>query len=145
MNFLDALHISSSGLSAQRVRMNVISGNLANAHTTRTPEGGPYRRKTLIVSAQPLSRRFQDLVDSQLEGSVSEVRVEGIVSENRPPISKYNPDHPDADAKGYVQTPNINVMEEMVDMMSAARSYEANVTAATATKNMALKALEIGR
>lgn len=145
MNFLDALNTSSSGLSAQRLRMNLISSNLANINTTRTPEGGPYQRKEPIFAAQPVRQSFRDMLNSQLNSELSEVKVVGVVDDPRPPLSKYNPQHPDADENGYVAMPNINLMEEMVNMMSATQGYEANVTATNATKKMALKALEIGR
>lgn len=145
MNLLDSLHTSSSALSAQRVRMNVISSNLANANTTRTPEGGPYRRKEVLMAAYPAQRTFEDILNANLTDSVSEVKVVGVVNDTRPFITKYDPQHPDANEKGYVLMPNVNIVKEMVDMMSATRNYEANVTAINATKSMALKALEIGR
>ena len=133
MNFLDALHTSSSGLSAQRLRMNLISKNLANVNTTRTAEGGPYRRQEAIFA----TRQGDDSCHSQLQAQ--------IVEDTRPPALKYEPQHPDADAKGYISVPNINMIEEMVNMMSATRSYEANVNAIKTTRDMANKALEIGR
>lgn len=145
MDFLDALNISASGLNAQRVRMNVISSNLANVNTTRTPEGGPYQRKEVIFASQPGSPSFSEVLDAQRMQGVSEVRVEKVVNDSRPLLQKYDPHHPDADAQGYVTMPNINVIEEMVNMISATRSYDANVAAVKAAKNMALKALEIGR
>ena len=145
MNFIDALHISASGLAAQRLRMNVVSSNLANSSTTRTAEGGPYRKKDVVFASQPLGSEFQGMVQQQIKGKLSEVKVVGIVDDSRPPIIKYDPQHPDADRNGYVKMPNINVIEEMVNMMSATRSYEANVTAVNATKKMAMKALEIGK
>lgn len=145
MDFLDALNISASGLSAQRVRMNVISSNLANVNTTRTPEGGPYQRKDVIFSAQPGGQSFAEVLDAQQTQGISEVKVVKVFNDARPPLVKYDPQHPDADAEGYVTLPNINVIEEMVNMISATRSYEANVAAVNAAKNMALKALEIGR
>lgn len=145
MNLLDALHTSSSALSAQRVRMNVISSNLANANTTRTPEGGPYRRKEVVMAAYPAQQSFEDILKAKLTDRVSEVKVVGIVNDTRPFVSKYDPQHPDANEEGYVLMPNVNIVREMVNMMSATRNYEANVTAINATKSMALKALEIGR
>lgn len=145
INFFDALHTSSSGLTAQRLRMNVISSNLANANTTRTPEGGPYQRKDVVFAAQPLQESFGSMLRSKMSSSLSEVRVAGIVTDPRPPDLVYDPSHPDANEEGYVAKPNINVMEEMVNMISATRSYEAGVTVVNATKKMALKALEIGR
>ncbi len=145
MNFLDALRISSSGLTAQRLRMNLIAGNLANVNTTRTSEGGPYKKKYAVFAANTAQQSFRNMLKSQMTDKSSEVRVAEIIDDPRPPQLKYDPQHPDADKNGYVAMPNINLIEEMVNMMSATRSYEANVTAAKATKNMALKALEIGR
>jgi len=125
--------------------MNVISSNLANANTTRTPEGGPYRRKEVLMAAYPAQRTFEDILNANLTASVSEVKVVGVVNDTRPFITKYDPQHHDANENGYVLMPNVNIVKEMVDMMSATRNYEANVTAINATKSMALKALEIGR
>jgi len=125
--------------------MDLISSNLSNIHTTRTPEGGPYRRKIAVFGARPISKSFQNLLETQLTGELSEVEVVKIVDDTKQPISKYNPQHPDANEKGFVNMPNINIIEEMVNMMTASRSYEANVTAINTTKKMALKALEIGR
>ena len=145
MNFIDALQVSASGLTSQRLRMNVVSSNLANSHTTRTQEGGPYKRKEVVFESTPLRNSFQEMVNSRIKGKLSGVKVSGIIEDPRPPIVKYDPQHPDADNKGYVAMPNINVIEEMVNMMSASRSYEANVTAVNVTKKMAMKALDIGR
>jgi flagellar basal-body rod protein FlgC len=145
MDFFDALHTSSSGLTAQRLRMNLISSNLANIHTTRTPKGGPYKRKDAIFEAKPVAESFKDVLRSRGAKGVSEVKVAEIIEDPAPPIMKYDPKHPDADEKGYVAMPNINLMEEMVNMITAARSYEANVAAVKASKSMALKALDIGK
>ncbi len=145
MDFFTALDVSSTGLSAQRMRMNVISGNLANIETTRTPEGGYYRRKDVIFAATRVGSPFQDILESRLASNVYQVQVEGIYQDNGPPRLKYDPGHPDADDKGYVALPNISVMGEMVNMLLTTRAYEANITAINATKNMALKALEISR
>jgi len=145
MNFFDSLRISSSGLSSQRLRMNLISSNLANVNTTRTPEGGPFQRKEIVVEEEPLDSEFSRMLQAGAKGRVSQVRIVGISEDRRPPVIKFEPSHPDADEKGYVSFPNINVIEEMVNMMTAARSYEANVTAITTAKSMASKALEIGR
>jgi len=145
MDFFDAIHASSSGLSAQRLRMNLISGNLANVNTTRTRGGGPYRRKEAIFAARPLEESFKKiLADRQME-QLSTVMVDRVIEDSNSPVMKYDPQHPDADEKGYVAMPNINVMEEMVNMISATRSYEANVTALKAAKDMASRALEIGK
>ena len=145
MDFFDALHVSSSGLSAQRLRMNLISANLANINTTRTKDGGPYRRKDPVFAAQTPGTSFREILRNRQKEMLKEVAVVGIVEDVRPPIRKHDPGHPDADKNGYVALPNINLMEEMVNMISATRSYEANVTALQAAKNMALKALEIGQ
>lgn len=141
MDFFTAFNISASGLSAQRVRMNVISSNLANVNSTVTPEGGPYRRKDVVFSAMPVKSSFKEV----LKDKINEVNVVEIVEDPRPFRTVYDPYHPNADKNGYVYYPNVNVMEEMVNMLSASRSYEANVSVIKATKNMALKALEIGR
>ena len=145
MDFFDALNVSSSGLSAQRLRMNLISANLANISTTRTEGGGPYRRKDPVFAAHTPAASFQDVLRQQQKEFAKEVAVVGIVEDVRPPIMKYDPSHPDANNKGYVAMPNINLMEEMVNMISATRSYEAGVTAIQSAKQMALKALEIGQ
>jgi flagellar basal-body rod protein FlgC len=145
MDFFDALHVSASGLSAQRLRMNQISANLANMNTTSTKAGGPYRRKDPVFSAQAPAASFRETLRNRHKEMVKEVAVIGIVEDSRLPIRKHDPNHPDADENGYVALPNINVMEEMVNMISATRSYEANVTAVKAAKDMALKALEIGQ
>ena len=145
MDFFRVLQTSSSGLSAQRLRMNLISANLANANTTRTQEGGPYRRKEAVFAAQPVEADFRQHLRSVLADRLPQVEVLGIVDDPNPPIMKYDPAHPDADGNGYVAMPNVNVMEEMVNMISATRSYEANLTAIKAAKEMAARALEIGR
>lgn len=145
MDFFDALNTSSAALSAQRLRMNLISGNLANVNTTRTSQGGPYRRKEAVFAAQPLERSFQQILADRRNNQITSVKVARVIEDRNPPVMKYDPRHPDADEKGYVAMPNINLMEEMVNMISASRGYEANVTALKAAKDMALKALEIGR
>ena len=145
MNFIHALNTSASGLTAQRTRMDLISENLSNVHTTRTPKGGPFRRKIAVLAAQPISQSFNAALRNRIDNRLSEVKVVEIVEDSRPPVTKYNPHHPDADDKGFVTMPNINIIEEMVNMMTAARSYEANVTAIDITKKMVMKALDIGR
>lgn len=145
MDFFDALHISSSGLTAQRLRMNLIAANLANMNTTRTKAGGPYRRKDPVFAAQAPAASFREMLGMRQRELLKEVAVVGIVEDSRPPIKKHDPTHPDADENGYVSMPNINLMEEMVNMISATRSYEASVTAIQSAKAMALKALEIGQ
>jgi flagellar basal-body rod protein FlgC len=145
VDFLTSLRISSSGLTANRKRMNAISSNIANAQTTRTPEGGAYRRKEVAFGAEPARDSFSDILEGELDESAQKVHATEVVSTNRPPILKYDPGHPDANAQGYVAYPDINVMEEMANMIAASRSYEANVSAFNTTKSMALKALELGK
>lgn len=148
MNFCDVLDISASALTAQRIRMNVISANLANINTTRSAEGGPYRRKDVVFAARQQAPAFQDeLIMSLGNGAApaGTVAVAGIIEDPRPPVLKYAPEHPDADPSGYIRMPHINMVEEMVNMIAASRSYEANLTAVDATKKMTMKALEIGR
>jgi flagellar basal-body rod protein FlgC len=145
MDFFDAIQASSSGLSAQRLRMNLISGNLANVNTTRTREGGPYRRKEAIFAARSGVESFKNIMADRQRKKLSMVAVDRITEDPNPPVMKYDPQHPDADEKGYVAMPNINVMEEMVNMISATRSYEANVSALKAAKEMISRALEIGK
>jgi flagellar basal-body rod protein FlgC len=145
MSFFDALRASASGLNAQSLRMKLISGNLANMHTTRTPDGGPYRRKEAVFAAQEANTTFKDILAAQRLGEMEEVQAVAIVQDERDPIYKYDPDHPDADENGRVAYPNISLAEEMVDLITATRSYEANVAAIKATKSMVMKALEIGR
>lgn len=145
MDFSKAMRISSSGLSAQRMRMNTISSNIANVNTTRTPEGGPYRRKDVVFEAVPDARNFGEILTSKPDSELQRVQVTDVTVDRGAPIPKYEPDSPEADENGYVYYPNINLMEEMTNMIQATRSYEANVSAMQATKDMALSALEIGR
>lgn len=145
MDFFSAMNVSSSALSAERTRMNLISSNLANANTTRTPEGGPYKRKDAVFAATPMENKFSRTLDGASGQQVRQVQVSRIVEDQNPPRIQYDPSHPDADPQGYVAMPNVNVIEEMTDMLTASRAYEANVTAVQAAKNMALKTLEISR
>ena len=145
MDFFNSINISSSALSAERTRMNLISSNLANANASRTPEGGPYKRKDAVFTATPLENSFNRALDGATAQQVRRVEVSQIVEDQNPPRLQYDPGHPDADPQGYVAMPNVNVVEEMADMIGATRAYEANVTAVQAAKSMALKTLEIGR
>lgn len=138
---LNALDISASGLTAQRVRLNVLAENLANAETTRTADGGPYRRKLVVFGAEPAGG-----FDAALEAvQASTVKVLAIEESPDAPRMIHQPSHPDANPEGYVMLPNVNPILEMVDLLAATRAYEANVTAVQAAKGMASKALEIGR
>jgi len=145
MDFSTALRVSASGLAAQRMRMNTISSNIANINTTRTPEGGPYRRKDVVFEAMPDERNFGEMVTVKPDEQIQRVQVTDILSDRKAPLLKYEPDNPEANEEGYVAYPNINLMEEMSNMIQATRSYEANVSAIQASKDMAMSALEIGR
>lgn len=145
-NFMTGFRVSSSGMTAQRMRMNTISSNIANINTTKTPEGGPYRRKDVVFEAMPDVRNFGEILGVNSPGEhVQRVQVTDVVSDRKAPLLKYEPDHPDANEDGYVAYPNINLMEEMTNMIQATRAYEANVSALQAAKDMALSSLEIGR
>jgi len=133
--------ICGSGLTAQRARMDVVASNLANAETTRTEDGGPYRRKIAILKAEPMDKMFH----RALKGAVTEVKVEEVVEDPSPMKAVYDHAHPDADERGYVLMPNVNTLKEMADMIHVGRNYEAMVTTFDAAKNMALKTLEIGK
>ncbi len=143
MDIFNTFKIGASALRAQSLRLNTISSNLANVETTSTPEGGPYKKKSVHFQSSPLS--FQQQLDGNMKNAVQGVEVKKIVEDKTEPRKVYNPSHPDANPDGYVEMPNINTLEEMVDMMSATRSYQANVTTIKMAKRMALKALEIGR
>ncbi|NQX46169.1 flagellar basal body rod protein FlgC [Paenibacillus tritici] len=148
MNFGSSFGISASALTAQRLRMDVISSNIANAETTRASmvdgKAVPYRRKLVVMeTAQPDS--FSNILNSKMGSGSEGVKVKSIIEDSSPLKPVYNPSHPDADADGYVYMPNVDLTKEMVDMLSASRSYEANVTMLNASKSMVAKALEIGR
>lgn len=144
MSFFKAMNISSSGLAAQRVRMNVLSSNLANANTTRTPEGGPYKREDVVFSATNVSD-FENLLDEDWGTELKKVQVVDIHKDTKAPRMVLDPSHPDANAEGYVAMPNIQTMTEMVNMIAATRAFEANTTALNSAKAMANTAIEIGR
>ena len=135
MGMFDALSISSTGMSAERLRMDVIAENLANADTTRTQSGGPYRRQEVVL--QEAGPSFGQVLGG--------VQVAGIVSDPTPPRKVYDPGHPDADKQGYVTMPNVNPVNEMVDLITAQRGYEANVTAMSSAKQMFTKTLDVLR
>ncbi len=144
MDILSAMKISGSALKAERSRINIASMNLANANTTRTIEGGPYRAKSVVFQAKPLEGSFQDTFNS-VNDKLRMVEVVEVVEDKTPFKEVYDPSHPDADENGIVKMPNVNTVEQMVDLMSARRDYEANVAALDAIKSMALKALDISR
>jgi flagellar basal-body rod protein FlgC len=141
MNFLVCLETSASGLYAQRKRMDIIASNLANIETTRAENGGPYRRKMVVMSTNPPTQAFGDILNSSVEG----VQIEDVVEDQSPFKKVYNPGHPDANDEGYLLKPNIDLVVETTNMMMAKRAFEANVAVVKATRKMAIKALEIGR
>lgn len=145
MDLLTSLRISASGLAAQRKRQEAISSNIANAQTTRTAEGGPYRKKEVIFGAEPARESFAEVLEGTMDEKAQTVHAMEVVNSDKPPILKYEPNHPEANKDGYVAYPDINVMQEMADMMEANRAYEANISALNTTKSMAIKTLEIGR
>ncbi|MCA1743326.1 MAG: flagellar basal body rod protein FlgC [Desulfonatronovibrio sp.] len=145
MSFMKSLDISASALSAERTHLNVISMNLANINTTRTAEGGPYKRKTVLFEATPVETAFDKAMQTELERELRGVKAKAVLNDNRPFKLIYDPGHPDANKEGYVSMPDINVVEEMANMLTAMRTYEANVSSITTTKAMYNKALEIGR
>ena len=143
MSLFNSLAISSSGLNVQRERLEVSAQNIANSSSTRTPEGGPYQRRSVVISSVPVS--FEESLSAGLKSqNVQEAQVTGIVKDATPPKMIYDASHPDADANGYVAMPDINTMEEMVDVMTASKAYEANVTVIDAAKQMILKTLDLG-
>lgn len=147
MGYFSALDTGASGLTAQRLRMDLISQNIANASTTRTENGTPYRRKVAVFEEKQSGTPFSEYLSESSRQLISGngVRVARIAEDPTPFKRVYDPGHPDADSEGYVQMPNVDIITEMVNMISATRSYEANVTAINATKGMAVKALDIGR
>ncbi|MDR2182782.1 MAG: flagellar basal body rod protein FlgC [Clostridiales bacterium] len=146
MSFFNSMNVAASGLTAQRARMDVHAQNLANIDTTRTPEGGPYQRRVVVFeerreSAQSFAAIFDRIMQRRPGGSG--VRVHSIVTDETPGPMVYDPGHPDANAQGYVLRPNVNVIGEMVNMISASRSYEANITSINITRAMMNRTLEM--
>ena len=151
MSFWSSLRVGSSALSAQRLRLDTIANNIANAETTRTEEGGAYQRRDVIFAPQGQNTFLPHFLQARRQAAegpnlnVAGVRVASIVTDDLPGARVYDPTHPDADVEGYVTYPNVNLVVEMTNMLSATRSYEANLTVIDAAKRMAQKALEIGR
>ena len=145
MSLLSALSVSASGMSAQRTRAQLLVENIANSETTRTAEGGPYRRKDAIFSSTPVPSAFSSVLDEQLNSSQMGVTVSGISVDTRDPERRYMPGHPDADKDGYVAMPRMNPAEDMVDLMGASRGYQANVSAIAAVKDMIQRSIDILR
>lgn len=145
MSLFSLLSVSASGMAAQRTRAELLVENMANAETTRTAAGGPYRRKDAVFAAQPQSSPFSSVFQNQLAGGVEGVQVADIIEDRSEPEKRYLPGHPDADKDGYVAFPRINPAEDMVDLMGASRGYQANVAAMTAVKEMIQKSIELLR
>jgi len=145
MDLDNAFKISASGLRASRTWLNVISANLANANTTRTASGKPYERRTVIYESVPSVDSFSEIYDGALGEDLEKVRVNAVVPDGRDFKEVYDPSHPDADVDGVVKMPNINSVEEMANLVMASRAYEANLAAMATARQLALKALEIGK
>ncbi len=145
MSLLSALSVSASGMSAQRARTELLVENLANADTTRTPEGGPYRRKDAVFTSDPQAAQFSSLFENEVNGGPVGVRVSDVITDTRDPEKRYLPGHPDADKDGYVAFPRMNPAEDMVDLLGASRGYQANVAAISAVKDMISKSMELFR
>lgn len=145
MSLFSVLSVSSSGMAAQRTRAALLVENIANSETTRTPEGGPYRRKDVVFSSGPVEGTFGSHLDSQLNQPLTGVTVSDVTIDQREPEKRYLPGHPDADAGGYVAIPRVNPAEDMVDLMGANRSYQANVSAMSAIKDMIQKSIDLMR
>jgi len=141
MDFFTAMDILASGLTAERVRMDTTASNLANANTTRTPEGGPYKRRDPVFATTEAAPSF----GSEMSDALRSVEVQEVVTDQQPPRQVYQPGHPDADAQGFVSLPNVNMIEEMVNMITASRAYDAGVTAMHSLTDMAERALTIGK
>jgi flagellar basal-body rod protein FlgC len=144
MGMFGAIDAAASGLTAERFRMDIISNNIANVNTTRTAEGGAYRRQMAVFAPRENATAFAQILSEKVDIG-NGVKVVGITKDNSPTRKIYDPAHPDANRDGYVEMPNVNIVSEMVDMITATRAYEANVTTINAAKSMALKALEIGK
>jgi len=142
MSLFSALSVSSSGMSAQRTRAELLVQNLANSETTRTPEGGPYRRKDAVFATEAQSSQFASMFQDELGTGVN---ISEVVEDTREPDRRYLPGHPDADAQGYVAFPRINPAEDMVDLMGASRGYQANVAAIGAVKDMINRSIDLLR
>ena len=145
MSLFHVLSVSASGLAAQRTRAELLVQNLANAETTRTPEGGPYRRKDVVFASQAVEAPFSALYDAELRAGTTGVGVAEVVTDTRDPVKRYLPGHPDADKEGYVALPRINPAEDMADLLNATRSYHANVSAMSAIKDMIQRSIDLFR
>lgn len=145
MSLFSLLSVSSSGMAAQRTRAEFLVQNMANSETTRTPEGGPYRRKDVVFSSEPQTSAFSAVFQTEMESGAMGVRVADVVEDARPAQRRYIPGHPDADKDGYVSFPDMNPAEDMVDLLSAARGYQGNVAAIAAIKDMINRSIDLLR
>ena len=145
MSLFSVLSVSASGLTAQRTRAELLVENLANSETTRTPEGGPYRRKDVVFTSAPQSSPFGAVFQTEMGSGTTGVQVADVIQDDREPLSRYLPGHPDADANGYVAFPRINPAEDMADLLSASRGYQGNVAAMNAIKDMIHRSIELMR
>ncbi len=143
MSLFSALSVSASGMEAQRTRAELLVENMANSETTRTPDGGPYRRKDAVFSSKEVGSEFSALFQSQLDATSTGVTVSDVVIDQGDPIKRYLPGHPDADKDGYVSFPKVNPTEDMVDLMSATRNYQGNVAAMSAVKDMIQRSIAL--
>jgi len=143
MSLFSVLSVSASGMAAQRTRAELLVENLANAETTRTPEGGPYRRKDAVFASSAQTSPFSAVFQTEMASGVNGVEVADVVEDTREPDKRYVPGHPDADKEGYVSFPRINPGEDMVDLLGASRGYQGNVAAMTAIKDMILHSIEL--
>lgn len=147
MSFFGSLDTSASGLTAQRLRLDVIAQNMANVNTTRTESGGAYKRKSVVFEQiqNEGANSFAGVLNEKVQNGNNGVRVAAIIEDNSEGSLVYNPTHPDANSEGYVEMPNVNIVDEMVNMISASRAYEANINSFNSMKSMFTKALEIGK
>jgi flagellar basal-body rod protein FlgC len=145
MSLLSSISVSASGMSAERERAEVLVENIANADTTRTAEGGPYRRRDVVFQSDSVSSPFSSVLQGQLDSQSRGVSVSDIIVDNSEPERRYMPGHPDADKNGYVAIPRVNAAQDMVDLLGASRSYQANVSAISAVKDMIQKSIDLFR
>jgi flagellar basal-body rod protein FlgC len=143
MSLFSSLSVSASGMDAQRTRAELLVENLANAETTRTPEGGPYRRKDVVFQSQEVGSPFSGVLSDEMNGSSTGVGISKVIVDQRDPEKRYLPGHPDAGADGYVSFPRLNPAEEMVDLVSASRGYQANVASMTSVKEMLQRSIDL--
>jgi flagellar basal-body rod protein FlgC len=143
MSLFSSLAVSASGMAAERTRAELLVENMANSETTRTPDGGPYRRKDAVFSSDQVTSPFSAVFQTQMDATATGVRVSDIIVDSRDPDKRYMPGHPDADKDGYVSFPRINPAEDMVDLVDTSRNYEANVSAISAVKDMIQRSIDL--